>query len=95
MVKQVKDKRRKNAKKKKFEPKPEWVQAFMIYLLHKNGGSLTLPLKSLRMFEALKSANLTDLTYDEVAETVTITAPEAKLPEKSKIIHNKGIQLTR
>ena len=91
MVNLVKDNRRKNAEKKKFEPKPEWVQAFMIYLLHKNGGSLTMPLETLRKFEELKSANLTDLTYDEVAETVTITAPEAVMPEKSVIIHEKGI----
>ncbi len=43
------------------------------------------------MFEELKGDNKTTLTYDNVKETVTITAPEAILPEEPKIIANKGI----
>jgi hypothetical protein len=91
MVKQIKDNRRDSAKKKKFQPNPKWAEAFMILLLHQNGGSLTVSLKTLKKFEALKGDNKTILDYDEVAETVTITAPEAVIPEKSVIIHNTGI----
>lgn len=91
MIKPIKDNRRKNAEKKKFKPNPCWAEAILILLLHKNGGSLTVSLKSLKKFEDLKANNKTVLEYDEVAETVTITAPEAVMPEKSVIIHNKGI----
>lgn len=85
---------RKRARKRravKCEPKPCWVQAFIIYLLHKNGGSMTLPLKSLKKFEAMKGDNKTIMDFDEVAETVTITAPEMILPNGPKIIHETGI----
>ena len=94
MIQPIKDNRRKNAEKKKFQPSAKWAEAILILLLHKNGGSLTVPLKTLNKFEALKGDNKTIMDYDEVAETVTITAPEAVMPEKSKIIHNKGIHLS-
>ena len=92
MIQPIKDNRHKNAEKKKFKPEPCLVQAFMILLLHKNGGSLTVSLADLRRFEALGSDNKTKLTFDKVKETVTITAPEAVMPEKSQIIHNEGIE---
>jgi len=42
-------------------------------------------------FEALKSNNATSFMFDKVAEIATITAPESIMPEKSLIIHKKGI----
>ena len=104
MIQPIKNSRRTNADKKKWKPDPCWAQAFMIKLLYENAmlkqqvsGEPCLPqiklsLKQLRQFEALKSDNQTKLTFDKVAETVTITAPEAVMPEKSRIIHNKGIE---
>ena len=86
MVRREKDNRRKNAVKNL--PKPCWAQAFMIILLHKTGGNLTVSLADLKRFEALEGDNQTKLTFDKVAETVTITAPEMIMP---KIVHNKGI----
>ncbi len=103
VVKPIKDNRRKNAARKKLQPKPCWVQAYMIFLLHENAmlkqkltgkpqvAQISMPLASLKRFEELKGDNKTILTYDVVAETVTITAPEAILPEEPKIIVNKGI----
>ena len=72
-------------------PKPEWVQAFMIMLLHKVGGSLTLSFDDLARFEALQANKQTSLDFDDVARTVTVRAPEYKLPEKKKVIVNEGI----
>ena len=95
MIQPINDNRRKNAEKKKFTPKPCWVEAFMILLLHKNGGSLTTSLATLRRFEALKGDNKTKLTFDKVKGTVTITAPEAVMPEKPKVIFETGIKIQR
>ena len=75
------------------KPQPCWVQAFLIYLLHKHGGKLTLSLADLRRFEALKHEHQTSMSYDEVNKTVTITAPEMTEPDKPRIIHNTGISL--
>jgi hypothetical protein len=90
MIQPIKDNRHKNAEKKKFTPKPCWVEAFMILLLHKNGGSLTVSLATLKRFEALEGDNKTKLTFDKVKGTVTITAPEAVMPG-GKIQYNKRL----
>lgn len=70
----------------------------MILLLHENAilkqnfsgkpqiAQKTVSLADLERFEALKGDNQTKLTFDKVKETVTLTAPEAIMPEKSKII---------
>ena len=101
MIQPIKDNRRKNAIKKL--PKPCWVEAFMIMLLHErailkqkltgkpHSPEITLNLSELRRFEELKGGNKTKFTFDSVAETVTLTAPEAIMPEESKIVHNTGI----
>ncbi len=101
MIKPIKDNRRKNAIKNM--PKPCWAEAFLILLLYENAilrqrisgepkiAQKTVPLANLRKFEALKCDNKTKLTFDKVAGTVTITAPEAVIPEEPKIIHNDGI----
>ena len=87
MIKPIKDKRRERAAKKKAlngmpSPKPEWAEAFMILLLHKTGGTLTVSLKSLENFEKLKKNNRTLISYDPDNETITIRAPEIKIPER-------------
>lgn len=92
----VKEKRRAKAAKKKAlsgmpTPKPEWVEAFMILLLHKTGGVLTVSIADLERFEQLKSNNRTLISFDPDNKLITIRAPEMKLPErivtpKSKII---------
>ena len=94
----IADKERKASRKRravKFEPKPCWAEAFLIYALHKCGGSVTISLKGLKKFEELKGDNKTIVDFDKVAETVTITAPEMILSDKPKILHNKGIAIVR
>jgi len=96
MIRPIKDKRRSRAALKKVlanlpQPKPEWVEAFLILLLHKTGGTLTVSMRSLENFEKLKTDNKTLMSYDPDNQTVTIRAPEIKLPErivtpKTKII---------
>lgn len=80
------------------QPKPEWAEAFLILLLHKTAmlqeqldgtpgiaPQLTVSIADLDRFTKLKTNNKTSLSYDMELKTVTIQAPEAKLPEK--IIH--------
>lgn len=96
MIRPIKNKRRARAMRKKAfdslpSPKPEWVEAFLILLLHKTGGTLTVSTKSLENFEKLEKENKTLISYDPDNETITIRAPEIKLPErivtsKTKII---------
>lgn len=95
MIKPIKDVRRINADKKKV-PKiqPEWAEAILITLLHKNAmlqqeiegrpviPQQTISIKSLENFCKLTSNNKTLLSYDNIAETITIRAPGAKMPEK-------------
>lgn len=100
MIQPIKDKRRR-AMKKRFTPKPEWVEAFLIMLLRKGcscftcpnrepplseDASLTVKLSALKKFEQLKSNNRTKLTLNVDNQTVTLTAPEIKLPEKNIVI---------
>lgn len=96
-------KRAKARKRREVKPKPCWVQAYMIFLLHENAilrqkltgkpqvAQISISLASLKRFEELKGDNKTILSFDKVKETVTITAPEAILPDEPKIIVNKGI----
>ena len=84
MIQPIKDKRR-GLPKKKVEaivPKPEWVEAFLILLLHKTGGTLTVSLKSLENFGKLKEHNKTLMSYDPDNKLITIRAPEIDLPER-------------
>jgi len=87
VIKPIKDKRRARAAKKKElngmpSPKPEWAEAFMILLLNKTGGSLTVSIKSLENFEKLKKNNKTLISYDHDNETITIMAPEKIITPK-------------
>ena len=80
------DKRRKRAARKILKentPQPQawWAEAFMILLLHKAGGSLTVSMKSLENFEKLKSNNKTEMVFNPDDQTVTIMAPEIQVSE--------------
>jgi hypothetical protein len=86
MIQQIKDKRRKRAARKQLlegmpTPKPEWVEAFLILLLHKTGGTLTVSVADLERFERLKTNNKTIMTYDNDSQTITLVAPEMTMPE--------------
>ena len=93
MIQLIIDKRRKRAARKRThgglpQPKPEWVEAFLILLLHKTGGALTVSMKTLENFEKLRKNNKTLISFDSDNQSVTIRAPEVKeiaVPEK-KII---------
>ena len=82
MIRPIKDNRRKKAAKREPEMFPEDVEAFLILLLYKAGGTLTVSMKSLRKFRALKNKNRTLMSYDPDNETVTLRAPEIELPER-------------
>ena len=74
------------------KPDPCWVQAFLIKMLHRQGGSETISVAGLKRFEALKGDNQTILDFDAVKQTVTIIAPEYVVPEKSNLtLPNKKI----
>ena len=76
----IKDNRREKAEKF-FTPKPEWAEAFMILLLHKTGGSLTVSLADLERLSKSKTNNRTQMSIDREAETATLCAPEYTMPE--------------
>ena len=91
MIQLAKDKRRKRSKEKAelpVPPKPQWVEAFLILLLHKTGGQLKVPLKSLENFDKLTGENKTDLSYDAESQCVVLTAPKINIvaPDKRLII---------
>ena len=80
------------------EPKPCWVQAFMIKLLYTNAvlrqrisgkpepAQMSLTLSELEKFEALGEDNQTVMNYDPDTKTVIIQAPEMIMPEKPKLV---------
>lgn len=84
MVQRIKDRKQRRPKKNDstIRPKPEWVEAFLILLLHKTGGTLTVSLKSLENFGKLKKHNKTLMSYDPDSKLITIRAPEIDLPER-------------
>ncbi|MEE9354786.1 MAG: hypothetical protein V3U75_04275 [Methylococcaceae bacterium] len=86
MIQPIKDRKQRRQKPKKndstIKPKPEWVEAFLILLLHKTGGALTVSLKSLENFGKLKEHNKTLMSYDPDSKLITIRAPEVELPER-------------
>ncbi len=85
-MKRIEDKRRAREIKKACNglpaPKPEWAEAFLILLLHKTGGMLTVSVEDLENFEQLKENNRTKISFDPDNKTITIRAPEYKLPER-------------
>ena len=83
-MKQINDRRQGKLKKEKpaLQPKPEWVEAFLLLLLYKTGGTLTVSLKTLENFGKLKKHNKTLMSYDPDSKLITIRAPEVELPER-------------
>jgi hypothetical protein len=89
MIQSIKDRRRGKLGKKEHSKvagqpiaRPEWVEAFLILLLHKTGGTLTVSLKKLENFGKLKKHNKTLMSYDPDSKLITIRAPEVDLPER-------------
>ena len=89
MVKQVKNTRRINADKKVPEPDPAWVEAFLILLLAKAGGKVSISLDKLKVFVGIQGESATQLDYDKETGVVTL-----KLHEKLTIKQKKSSILT-
>lgn len=83
MVKIIKDKRRANAAKKIPMASPVWVEAFMIVLLAKVGGKVSLSLEKLKAFTGVQGGAATQLEYDEETKVVTLKLHE-KISFKGK-----------
>ncbi len=92
-------KRRKRKPRKKYrgaaknmpEFKPEWINAFIILLLHKTGGSQSISLKQLKAFDEVVKDKQPIFAWDGETQTFTITAPEyvvsaIEVPPKPKLI---------
>lgn len=87
MVKPIK--KRKNAAEKIPKPDPAWAEAFMILLLAKAGGKVSLSLDRLKVFTGIQGEAATQLYYDEETKMVTL-----KLHEKLLIKEKKSNILT-
>ncbi len=82
---------KKRRQKNKLQPKPQWAEAFMLFLLAKAGGKANLSIEQLDAFSKIQGGNSTELTYDEDTKKVTLSlAVDFKVPEivvpKKKII---------
>lgn len=81
-------KRRKRKPHKKYrgaaknmpEFKPEWINAFIIMLLHKTGGSQSITLTQLKAFDEVSTDKQPDFSWNGETQTFTITAPEYVMP---------------
>lgn len=107
MVKPIKNVRRINAAKKGIlTPKPCWAEAFMILLLRRGckcldcpnrepplsmDATLTVTVEDLKKFEQLKSNNRTSISFDPENQTITLKAPEIKLPEKNIVVPKRTV----
>jgi len=87
-------------------PKPEWVEAFLILLLRRSCNclmchlrepslsqepTLTVKISDLKKFELLKANNRTSISFDSENQTVTLKAPEIKMPEKKIVVPKSKI----
>lgn len=103
MIIPIKNRRR---KKVVLTPKPEWAEAFLILLLRRGckclecprrdpplsmDATLTVKVEDLKKFEKLKSNNRTSISFDEDKQTVTLKAPEIKLPTKKIVVVKRKI----
>ena len=85
-------------------PKPEWVEAFLILLLRKSCNrlmchlrepslskdpTLTVKISDLEKFVLLKANNRTSISFDPENQTVTLKAPEIKIPEMKIVVPKK------
>ena len=81
---------KKNQEKHGPKPKPEWIEAILILLLHKTGGAFRVSIKSLNKFMELKTNNKTIFEISPDKKYVTLMAPEIQVKRikvrKKKII---------
>ena len=77
---------------------PEWIEAFMIWMLHTIGGDdpdkrkVTLSVAQLEAFTKASHGKKTRFDYDEKTQSITISAPEYELP--NIVIVKPGLQLS-
>ena len=88
MIRRAKEQRKRDRKKRSkakevraMQPKPEWVEAFLVLLLAKTGGKATLSLERLEAYGQIKGENPTELSFDEGKVTLSL-----KGVKKSKIL---------
>ncbi len=87
-------KRNKNSGSKPPKLNAGFVEAFMIMMLHKIGGSQTLTMKQLNAFDKASGGKHTEFSYDKETDSVTISAPDYVMPEKPVIIQREKIILS-
>ena len=73
------------------EFKPEWINAFLIMLLHKVGGSQSITLEQFKAYDEVSADKQPIFAWDGETQTFTITAPEyvvpvIEIPAKPKLI---------
>ena len=81
------------AKPKMPQFKPEYVEAFMIMMLHKIGGSQTLTVEMLDAFSKAASGKKTQFSYDAETNSITITAPDYEIPVKGPKIIRPNLKI--
>ena len=91
-------KKKRGGKMKQSEPKmpafkPEWVEAFMIMMLHKIGGSQTLTVEMLEAFSKASHGKKTQFSYDAETNSITITAPDYEMPVKGPKIIRPNLKI--
>ena len=89
----VSKKRNKHSGEKGPEIPASYVEAFMIMMLHKIGGSQTISLKQLLAFDKASGGKHTEFVWDEETQSVTLKAPDYVSPDKPKIIRQQEICL--
>ncbi len=70
---------------------PEWINAFVILMLHKIGGTQAVTMKQLEAFDKITEGKEPILAWHEELQGFSITAPEyvmpvIEIPEKPKLI---------
>ena len=82
------------AEKNMPEFKPEWINAFMIAMLHKVGGTQSITIEHLKEFDKVEEARKQpEFSWDGETHKFTLTAPAYDMPliakpAKKKIITN-------
>ena len=107
MAKRIKDKRR-PIPAAKLQPRPEWIDAILITLLHKVAilqeqvdgepgrfPEITISVRSLDNFCKLTTNNKTQYSFNPDNQTVTITAPEIPRKEPDQILVPKQKAILR
>ncbi len=60
--------------------KPEWINAFMIAMLHKVGGTQSITLEHLKEFDELTASKQPEFSWDGETHTFTLKAPAYDMP---------------